>query len=336
MSGSVRPVSVTSELPSDLPKEMKEKFEVRDLAAAAAVAVESQEVSSKGKTKRKQKTSKKEDQEGRFLAKISHKNFVYPNRRPIKDPIWIGEKLHYSISYLGVPAGELTLEILPFKKVGNRKAYHVRGEAASSAVFSIFYRLHDIVESYIDYEGFFSHRFHLLLDETKQTRDALELNDSEKRQTYYWNRWHPKNAEFRETQETGPIEPFSQDSVSALFYLRALPLLVGSVVTIPVVSEGKTWEAICNIVRREEMDTPLGKSSTIVIQPDTKFHGILKKNGDSFLWLTDDERRFPVRLEAKVKIGTVVASLKKVELGTPPKEEPLVTPSPTASNSAPQ
>ncbi len=98
-----------------------------------------------------------------------------------------------------------------------------------------------------------------------------------------------------------------------------IPLPLGTVITFPVISEGKYWEAICNILRREVRDTPLGEVPTIVIQPDTKFQGVLRKNGDSFLWLTDDDRRFPVRLEAKVKIGTVVANLVRIELGTPPQ-----------------
>ena len=46
--------------------------------------------------------------------------------------------------------------------------------------------------------------------------------------------------------------------------------------------------------------------------------------------ITDDARRIPIRLEAKVKIGTVVASLKKVELGTPPPSpSPMPSPQPS-------
>ena len=49
--------------------------------------------------------------------------------------------------------------------------------------------------------------------------------------------------------------------------------------------------------------------------------GVLKNSGDSFLWVADDIRRIPLKLEAKVKVGTVVAKLWKVELGTPPVVE---------------
>jgi hypothetical protein len=47
----------------------------------------------------------------------------------------------------------------------------------------------------------------------------------------------------------------------------------------------------------------------------------MEKKGDSYMWLTDDDRHFMVRMEAKVKIGTVVGRLKRVEsMGTPPPQ----------------
>jgi hypothetical protein len=94
---------------------------------------------------------------------------------------------------------------------------------------------------------------------------------------------------------------------------------VGAVFSAPIISEAKYFEAVCTVLRKERMSTPMGPMDTFVIKPEMKYQGILKKSGDSFLWLTDDDRRMPVRLEAKVKIGTVVASLKAVTPGEPPE-----------------
>lgn len=316
VSGSVKRVDVSNELPNDLPKDLKDRFEVKENGQANRTLT--QVSTPEGAATHPQgKKGKKKSAEVVIP-------FSYPTRRPETEPIWVGEKLVYSISYFGVSAGDFTLEVYPFKTVGNRKVYHLHGNAVSSAVFSLFYRLNDVVESFVDYEGLFSHRFHVVLDETKQKRDSLELNDSEKKQTYYWNRWHHKTNGYSETKEYKPIEPFSQDSMSALYYVRTLPLPTGSVVTFPVISEGKTFEAVCTVLRREPMDTPMGEVQAIVIRPEMKYQGILKKAGDSFLWLTDDSRRIPIRLEAKVKIGTVVAQLKKAELGISPDSIPAI------------
>lgn len=327
VSGSVRRVRLTSELPQELPKELKERFDVVEsthLIREASSKSASSPTTKKGKTKAVVSSLPKSEQ-----AKIKQDSqslpntpFVYPTRRPEKEPMWVGEKFVYSISYFGVSAGDVSFETLPFKTLNKRKVYHFRANAVSSAVFSLFYRLNDVVDSYVDYQGVFSHRFHVVLDETKQKRDSLELNDSEKKLTYYWNRWDHKTNGYTETKQFTPIEPLSQDSMSALYYLRTIPLPTGAVITFPLVSEGRTLETVCTVLRREMIDTPMGRVQAIVIRPEIKYQGILKKTGDSFLWLSDDERRIPIRLEAKVKIGTVVGSLKKVELGKAPELNP--------------
>jgi hypothetical protein len=315
-SGSLTRIGGDGSLPEELPTDLQEKFEVKEtVAMVAPPAPASIPASSEPEAKAAAKPSKRKKGPAPAPATAA---FAWPSRRPPKDPIWPSEKSVFEITYFGMAAGDFTLDVLPYKEINRRKVYHIRGTAVSSKVFSLFYRLNDTIETFIDYDGLFSHRFHLQLDETKQTRDSLELFDSEKAQTFYWNRWNHRDKGYSEKKEFQPITPFSQDSLSALFYLRTVPLPEGAVITFPVVSEGKTWEAVVTVVRREMLKTPMGRVQTVVVKPETKYQGILQKRGDSFLWMTDDDRRHLVRLEAKVRVGTIVASLKKIEPGTPP------------------
>ena len=322
-SSSLKHVDPDEDLPSDLTAEVKKRFEVKKVGDTPARPSEvKREPSPVGKSKVRHRTQKgtKNSTEGNPENRAPSQPFQYPSRRPVQDPIWVGERLVYTMSYIGVPVGEFTLEVLPNKFVANREVYHITGHAVTSSVASLIYRLDDFVETYFDYQGLFSHRFHILLDETKQKRDSLELNDSEKKETFFWNRWHHRDKGYSETKQFAAVPSFAQDTMSALYYIRMLPLPTGSELTFPVISEGRAWEAICTVVRREMKDTVLGEVQTIVIRPDTKYEGILRKAGTSYLWLTDDDRRIPVRLEAKVRIGSIVAKLKKVELGTRPRD----------------
>ena len=336
---------VDTALPKDMPKEMQDKFEVREATSSPSQAASSlpsgfmvdaadsptpspvAQPESKTKLGKKKKKGKvtTPDLSAPSLAKGGEKPAQessasnYPNRRPSKDPLWVGEKQVWDITYFGMSAGEFTLTTLPHKVINNRKVYHIHGDAVSSKVFSLFYRLDDKVDSFMDYLGLFSHRFHVLINESKQTRDALELNDSDKGQTFYWNRWTHVERGTTETKGFFPAPKFAQDSLSALFFVRAKEELKdGEVITFPVISEGNHWEAVITVLRRQMMDSPWGKVQTIVLKPEHKLQGVLQKTGDSFIWLTDDDRRYVVRLEAKVKIGTVVGSLKSVEPGVSP------------------
>ncbi len=317
VSGPIKPVTVSHELPADLSSDYKERFDIKEAGSRTPDSAVDPILIKISHKKKRHGHLRRFSQSHKYSSpkKVGEKIFVYPNRRPKKDPIWVNEQFTYNILYFGLPAGEMVVQVLPFKYMDNRKVYHIKGSAVSSSIFSLFYRLNDVLESFIDYNGFFSHRFHLVLDETKQTRDSLELYDSKKKQTFYWNRWTRKAQGYIETKVYSPIAPFSQDTVSALYYLRTIPLPTGAVITLPIVSEGKILEGVCTVVRREKVDSPLGRVAAIVIKPEIKFQGMLRKNGDSFLWLTDDDRRIPLRLEAKVKIGVVVANLKQVELG---------------------
>lgn len=308
----LKPFEETLQSNKEIPEELRNRFEVKiaDVPQEPTPTPSVQETASK--TTASVSTAKAAP------APKKKKSFVIPNRRPNPDPIWVGEELIYDVTYIGVSAGSLVLNVFPFKELGGRRVYHVRATIKSSDFFSLFYRLNDYVESFFDYEGFFSHRFHLNMDESKQTRTSIELHDSEKKQTFYWDRLNHHKKGFNEKKEYKEIPAFPQDSLSAIYFLRAQPLKPGMVVRFPIVTEGNTWEAEGHVVRKERLDTVLGKISTIVVKPETKFQGVLKKRGESFLWFSDDDRRFLVRVEGKIKIGTVVMVLKEVKYGTAP------------------
>jgi hypothetical protein len=330
------------ELPNELPQEFQTKFEVRDTpvptpsASPVALTDDAQTGPQTRKKKRKHRLSKAEAKKLAAAEAAAKAVLQYPNRRPAKDPIWVGEKFQYEITYFRMTAGNFTVEVAPFKAIGDRKVYDIQGHAESTKVFAMFYRLNDSIESFIDYDGIFSHRFHLVLDETKQSRDALELYDYDKLSTFYWNKWNHRDRGYSESKEYGNIPLWSQDSVSALYYVRTLPLKDGDVYNFPVVSEGKPWEAVVTVIKREVVDSPMGRVRAVVVKPETKFNGVLQKRGDSYIWLTDDDRHIPIRLEAKVKIGTVVGTLKQVvSYGTAPEISPQISsgaePSPSPS-----
>lgn len=342
-------IEPAEELPQDLPTEIHAKFQVHEEEAessepplaqptpepvkkAVAQTKPSQKklkptssvkpVAAKGPKKAAQavarNTALSPESNGEEAAPAQP--ITYPLRRPVKDPIWVGEKHVFEITYFGMPAGEVSLEVMPHKVINERKVYHVVGHAVSSKAFGLFYKLDDTIQTFFDYDSLFSHRFQMELNESKQTKNSIELNDTEKSRSYFWNRWNHHKKGYIEVKKFFPMAPFSQDTLSALYYLRTLPLQNGKVYTFPVISEGKSWEAVVTVLGREKITTPNGEKMTIKLKPETKFQGILKKRGDSFLWLTDDARRTVVKLEAKVKLGTVVTELKSFKPGQRPVE----------------
>jgi hypothetical protein len=65
------------------------------------------------------------------------------------------------------------------------------------------------------------------------------------------------------------------------------------------------------VLRRDRVEQEDGRRvPSIVVEPVLTSEGLFKKEGEILIWLTDDERRLPVRMETKLKIGRVTAELK--------------------------
>ena len=52
-----------------------------------------------------------------------------------------------------------------------------------------------------------------------------------------------------------------------------------------------------------------GEFDTIVIKPVLKSEGIFLKTGDIYIWVTDDDKKLPVLLKSKVRVGHFTAVL---------------------------
>jgi hypothetical protein len=322
------------QLPDDLPVGLKEQFTTREekptqVSSPSSASGQSStpsgvegtnatETSLKpkdGKSAQVSKTSSRPSQSG--TKKNTVENY-YPNRRPKVDPIWLGERHEFAIEYLGVNVGNCDLEVVSPKLISGRRAYHVKGHGWSNDVFGLFYRIDDRMESLFDFESLVSHKFRIMLDESRVTRDSQEFNDPLKAKGFFWNRMNTTKKGYVEKKVFVDIPPLSQDSLSQLYFLRTLPLKTGDHLAFPLVSEGRVLVSTAEVLGREELDSPMGKVRTVKIRPETRYQGRLKRVGDSFVWLTDDDRRIIVRVEARVKLGTVAATLKKFDPGSGP------------------
>jgi hypothetical protein len=323
----------SQELPQDVPKDYYEKFEVKETKqtepSPVTVVAEPKPVLSDHPTppkkKRSRKRSKAIEARDEALAKIGPPMkvaLVYRDLRPADsfEPMAVGEKLTYEVTYLGLAAGTAVMEILPYKTMNDRKVYHVEMTARTSNVFSLVYHLEDRFETFIDYQSIFSQRFHMHLDETKQIRDSLELYDSENNQSFWWNRWtriNGKEQSYEEKKEFHYMDVFPQDSLSAIYYLRFATFPKEGEIRFNIESEAKPLDASLTVVKREEFDTPAGRVQTIKFEFNAATRGALERKGKVYFWVTDDNRRLLVRIEGKVKIGSIMINLKKIETGTP-------------------
>lgn len=292
----------------EVPTALADKFAVKEEAAVPVAEVAAPVATTPVASK-----NKKEKPPAPPSAKEKK---LWASRWSIEPFFRTGERYVFDVTYFGATAGELVMMLLSPKTVAERPVFHIRAEARTASVFSLFYRMNDVAESFMDSTALVSHKFSLKLDESMQQRDVLELYDQRKNTVHYWSKLdHKKKGKAQEQKEIS-IKPFAQDGLSAFFFLRTLPLEIGKVFEFPVVTNGKLRDVRVTVVRRENLQTKIGEIPAIVVKPDVVLDGVLKTYGDSYVWISDDNRRIILKVDAKIKIGSVIAYLREYDDGS--------------------
>ncbi len=112
------------------------------------------------------------------------------------------------------------------------------------------------------------------------------------------------------------VPPCIYDEVSGLAWLRTIELPPGASAEAYVTNGKKAVRARVDALARESIETPAGIYDTIRYEAHL-FNGVLhRRKGRLFVWLTADERKLPVQIQARMRfyIGTVTVQLAKEEL----------------------
>ncbi len=241
-------------------------------------------------------------------------NFL--GRRPLVDPFRPGEKTILNISYFAVSAGELELQVLPDKQVNGEKAHHWKVYARSNNLFSRIYKVDDSADTYVSYDSLLPISLQIHLKESAQLKESRTFFDWEKLKGHFWEKRIHKEKGERAKNFEWDILPFSQNVISAAFYLRTFTMKPGKQLAFRVADEGKNIVFTAVVVKEERLKTDIGEIDTILIKPKITVDGVFQQVGEILVWLSNDDRKFIIRLESKIKIGTIVAKIKSLDRGT--------------------
>jgi len=209
--------------------------------------------------------------------------------------IRVGEELIYKAKFAGLVAGKQIIAIDKKTKFNNQKVFQVRSESQSGGLFGKIYHFLDHKKSYITTEKLFPIR-HTKYIEDQDYRANVEVDfDQRNGQIYYLK--NKKSYEF-----SSPVG--IQDELSMIFFVRTKKLEIGKHYQFPLFVRGKPQYVTLNVNKRETLKTKIGQKRTIALETS---HG-------HRIWLTDDNLRIPVRIEAKLRFGKLTGTLEKINL----------------------
>jgi uncharacterized protein DUF3108 len=230
-----------------------------------------------------------------------------------------GEKLVFSVEFLGISAGSATLEIPEILDLGQAKVYRLVSNSRTNSFFDSIYSVRNRYESFIDVDRICSWKY----IEQQQERGKIRNRTSDYDPVghvatvtrFPLQRIGQKKDTSPPKVESTTIPPFVQDVLSALYYLRTQDLEVGREYRVPAVSGVKNYELVVHVPRRKTIQTPAGTFQTLELIPELKYEGLFIHRGKSYVYVTDDARKMPVLLKSKVAIGSFKAVLTEKHLG---------------------
>jgi hypothetical protein len=212
-----------------------------------------------------------------------------------------GEHLLFDISYGFITAGSAVLEISAMDTIGGRDCYRVEFRVNSLPSFSWIYRVEDHYLTYIDAGTIAPWKFEQHIREGSYRRDFVAEFDQRK---------HIAKTD----KGTYPIPPYVHDILSAFYFARTIdygPLKAGDQVQLSNFYKDTTYDLVVRVLGRQQLEVAAGTFNTIVIEPLVKEGGLIKTEGRIVVWLTDDERKIPIRVNTKVVIGSIDTELKE-------------------------
>lgn len=218
-----------------------------------------------------------------------------------------GEKMKFRVSW-GIfrHAGELTIEADQVETDGATQL-RITTVAASDGIVKAFYPFVATSEAYFDpVSGLLLHANDVSETKKKTTRQTLTL-DYEQRSASYVNETEPEKSTEIDMPEGNPM-----DLMMSLVQTRDWDLKPGEKQDALVLFDDEFYELTIYADRYQKRRTTWGKTNTLVLIPKmekTEPKGMFKRGSTVKVWVSQDEKRLPVRIEVKLKVGRGVMTL---------------------------
>lgn len=223
-------------------------------------------------------------------------------------PFKPGERLTYGLRWNFIRAGSAEFTVQPISELHGVPAYHFTLTLRSSPILDLFYKVRNRVDAYANLE-----MTHSLLYKNKQREGSYE------RDVIVTFDWKNETARFENRgQKLDPIfvYPGTFDPLSITYFIRMQELVPGKVLKAPVTDGKRVVVGKLRVLEKQRVKVPAGTFDAFRVQPELRnLGGVFKKSGTSSVnvWFSSDERRIPLKVSGKARVGSFSAVLVSIE-----------------------
>ena len=221
------------------------------------------------------------------------------------------ETLTYSVEWRLIYAGDARLTLEPKASTG-QQAWESKLHIESGGLVSKLYKLEDNYEIEME-DQFCTNSTSLNALERTKHRETKVVYDRTKGKANYVERDLLKNS-ITKTSEID-IPGCVTDIIGGLYKLRTLKLEPGQSGQLSWSDGKKSVSARVEAQQREQIKTKAGTFNTIRYEAYVFNGALFARKAELQIWLTDDARRLPVQIRARMgfPIGSITLELDKEE-----------------------
>jgi hypothetical protein len=221
-------------------------------------------------------------------------------------PFRVGETLTYDVTWSSyLVAGTAVTTVVDKKPASTSSAYSIVAEGQPVPLLGRLYRLSYKMDTVLDSATLLPHRGSLFIQEGQLQRRAFTRFDRASRKAFV-------EVQDETTFKTEvDIPPQAQDGLSALYVLRSMTFKAGDRITVPVVDDGAVYTLRADARAVERVRVPAGTLDAwnlAVSITDAKGQPAATNAG---VWISNDRRRLPLKLQAKLPVGDFVLVLRE-------------------------
>lgn len=220
-----------------------------------------------------------------------------------------GERLAYDVDVMGAQAGKLTLVAFPPLGSGGSQEIPLRALAASNSFFSKIRHVRGRSSSYVRTRDLRPRKYNEETNEGGVLRSAdvvFRRPDQGGSVSVKWKRDKRAGQEDFRSNES----PF--DSLSAAYFLRAMPLQVGQELCFDSYAIRKLWRVTGKVKGIETVKVPAGTFQAFHLEGSAVRMDKPESKREIHIWISNDEQRLPLAALGIMDLGPVRAQLVRV------------------------
>ncbi|MBF8248538.1 MAG: hypothetical protein HW374_1338 [Bacteroidetes bacterium] len=153
----------------------------------------------------------------------------------------------------------------------------------------------------LDVKGIFPWRFSQRIREGKYSRDFSAEFDQ-------------YTLTAKTTEGVHPIPPYVHDIVSAFYYARTMDFSAtrpGEKIYLKNFYKDTTYQLAIKFLGFQRIDVDAGTFDCFLVEPLIMEGGLFKSDGRIVIYLSNDERKIPVKVSTKVPVGSINVELRE-------------------------